>query len=194
MGQFIRRFFVYGLIFVMCFSYKAAAQQQAESGKTTRVTLGSSSGTPGTSVVVPLYFTPADGVEVESLKLVIDFVSKHLKYGKMDPGIAAEMGNVGLNAEVKEVQNEQGLENTTLTITASFPTPPEKGIPAGLLGYLTMRINEDAVPASISLRAAAEATELKTNKPITDLLATSATVDVLAPGTQPLVTCFIFSH
>ncbi|MBI1955497.1 MAG: hypothetical protein HYS38_03800 [Acidobacteria bacterium] len=172
------------------------AQQQAEAAKATRITLGSSSGTPGTSVVVPIYFTPLEGVEVGRLKLTVDFVSRNLKYSKMDPGIAAEMGKVDLSTEAKEGKNEQDLETTTLTITASFltPEPPDKGVPSGLLGYLTLKINDDARTASISLRAAAEAAELKTNKPIENVQAVSATVDVLAPGSQPLVTCFIFSH
>ena len=197
MVQFIRRsFLAVGLMLFVGLSPSAIAQQPAETTKATRVTLGSSSGTPGTSVVVPIYFTPLEGVEVGRLKLTVDFVSKNLKYSKMDPGIAAEMGKVDLNTEKKEGKNEQDLETTTLTITASFltPEPPDKGIPSGLLGYLTLKINDDAIAASINLKAAAEGAELKTNKPIENLQTTSATVDVLAPGTQPLVACFIFSH
>ncbi|MBI3894878.1 MAG: hypothetical protein HY313_03000 [Acidobacteria bacterium] len=172
-------------------SSPAMAQQQAA----TRVTLGSSSGTPGTSVVVPIYFTPVEGSEVGRLKMTIDFVSKNLKYSKLDPGIAAEMGKVDLNTEAKEGKNDQDLETTTLTVIASFltPTPPDKGIPSGLLGYLTLKINDDARTANIKLNTTAEAAELKTNKSI-DVQATSATVEVLAPGSEPLVTCFIFTH
>lgn len=202
MVQFIRKsFLVGGLMLWVWLSPSAMAQDQAaspkaEPPKATRVTLGSSSGTPDTSVVVPVYFTPLEGVEVGRLKITVDFVSKNLKYSKMDPGIAAEMGKVDLSTEVKEGKNEQGLETTILTITASFltPEPPAKGIPSGLLGYLTLNINADAREANINLKAAAEATELKTNKPIENLQASSATVDVLAPGTLPLVVCFIFSH
>lgn len=180
--------------------FPAAAQEQEDYDPktTTRVTLGSSSGTPGTSVVVPIYFMPAEGVEVGRLKLDMSFVSASLKFSKIDAGIAAELGNVDLSNELKVGENEKGLETSTLTIIASFlsPEPPQKGIPAGLLGYLTMRIDEDARPASISLHATAEAAELGSNKPLENLRAFDAKVDVLVTGSElePMVVCFFFSH
>ena len=163
---------------------------------TTRVTLGSTSGTPGTSVVVPIYFTPAEGKEVGLIKLGVNFVSRNVKYLRLDAGIAAEIGGVQLQPDAKDAKNEQGLETTTLTIQASFPgpEPPKKGIPAGLLGYLTLQIGEDARPANISLRASAEAAELGTNRPVQDLRAFDAQLEVLAAGSQPAVVCFFFTH
>ena len=191
MVSYIRRIALGSLFMLVCYIPVALAQ----GGETaTKVTLGSSSGTPGTSVVVPIYFTPTEGTEVGRLNLTVDFVSKNLKYSKMDAGIAAEMGNVDLATEAIEGENDNGLETTTLNVVASFLTPdPPKGIPSGLLGYLTMRINDDAVPANITLTAKTTATELKTNKDV-PVESVNATVDVLAAGSQPLVTCFIFSH
>ena len=200
-----RNVMVGGLLAAVCLAQAAGAQE--ESGKpeqketidpktTTRLTLGSSSGTPGASVVVPLYFTPAQGVDVGRLKLEVDYVSANLKFTKLDVGIAAEMGGVDLQIEAKDGKNEKDVETQTLRITASFlsPEPPKKGIPPGLLAYLTMKISENGRPASITLRAAAEASELGTNKPLQNVRAFEAKVDVLAPGTQPLVTCFFFTH
>ena len=163
---------------------------------TTRVTLGSSSGTPGTTLVVPIYFTPAQGMEVGRLKLDVNFVSTNLKFTKLDRGIAAELGNVDMSTDLQVGENENGVETSTLTITASFPSeePPEKGIPAGLLAYLTLRIEEEGRPASITLRASAEGSELGSNEPLDDLRAFDARVDVLAPGTEPIVACFFFTH
>lgn len=173
-----------------------AKQEQMDAKNTTRVTLGGTSGTPGTSVVVPIYFTPAEGKEVGSLKLGVNFISRNVKYSRLDAGIAAEMGGVDLHPEIKEGKNEQGLETTAVTIVASFPgpTPPPKGIPAGLLGYLTFQISESAKPASIALRATVEATELGANKPVQNLRAFDAQLDVIAPGSEPMVVCFFFTH
>lgn len=173
-----------------------AGQEAIDPKKTTRVTLGSTSGTPGTAVVVPIYFTPAEGKEVGRMKLDVNFVSRNLKFTRLDAGIAAEMGGVDLRPEAKESKNAEGLENTTLAIVASFagPEPPQKGIPPGLLGYLTFQISENARPANIAMRAAVEAVELGTNKPIEDLRAFDAQVDVLAPGSEPMVVCFFFTH
>ncbi|OFV98026.1 MAG: hypothetical protein A3F68_04340 [Acidobacteria bacterium RIFCSPLOWO2_12_FULL_54_10] len=191
MVSYFRRIALGSLFLMVCYIPVAMAQGDT---KATRITLGSSSGTPGTSVVVPIYFTPTEGTEVGKLNLTVDFVSKNLKYSKMDPGIAAEMGNVDLATDVKEGKNDKDLETTTLNIVASFLTPdPPKGVPSGLLGYLTMKINDDALTANITLTAKATATELKTNKDL-PVESVNATVDVLAPGSQPLVTCFIFSH
>ncbi len=202
------RSFVTGVFFwcmmVMVLICQAAAQEQSGEAEeapidpktTTRVTLGSSSGTPGTSLVVPIYFTPAQDLQVGRLKLDVNFVSTNLKFSKLDPGIAAELGNVEMSTEVQVGENENGLETTTLSITASFPSgePSEKGIPAGLLGYITMRIEEEGRPASITLRTTAEGSLLGSNEPLKDLRSFDAKVDVLAPGTQPIVACFFFTH
>ena len=163
---------------------------------TTRVTLGGSSGTPGTAIVVPIYFTPAEGVEVGRLKMEVNFVSANLKFDKLDRGIAAEMGNVDVTSTLKVGKNDNGVETSTVTVQAGFSSSEtaKKGILAGLLAYLTLRISDTGRPAAITLRASAEGAELGSNKPLNNLRAIDAQIEVLAPGTQPLVTCFFFSH
>ena len=177
-------------------SAKAVQSAESDPKTTTRVTLGSTSGTPGTPVVVPIYLTPASGQEVGRIKLTVDFVSTNLKFAKVERGIAAELGNVDVSADLKTGKNEKGIETSTLTILASFLSspPPATGIPAGLLGYLTLKIEEDGRPAEITLRSSAEATELKTDTPLQNLRTSDAKVEVLAPGTLPLVVCFFFTH
>ena len=76
----------------------------------------------------------------------------------------------------------------------ALPEPPKKGIPSGLLAYITMRISDNGRPASITLRTTAEAIQLGTNKKLDKLQASEATVDVIAPGSEPLVACFFFTH
>jgi hypothetical protein len=171
------------------------ANEQADPESTTRVTLGGTSGEPGANVVVPIYFSPARGIAVARLRLEVTFVSVNMKYSKLDKGIAAELGGVDVAIEVKEGKNDRDLATQTLTITASFlaPQPPPAGIPSGLLAYVTLSIGRDGRPASIGLRPTVEAT-LVAGGPVPNLRAFPTQVDVLAPGTQPLLTCFFFTH
>lgn len=170
-----------------------AQQKEPVDTKSTRVSLGSTSGTPGDSVVVPIYVTPAEGARIGSLKIEVNFVSVNLKFEKVDRGIAAEMGDVQVLSEVKDSKNDKGVETSTLLLRATAPDD-KRTIPAGLLGYITLKISDKGRPASIALRATADGTELGSSKPLTNLKALDAEVDVLAPGTQPSVACFFFSH
>jgi hypothetical protein len=190
-------------VVIMCAAFAASgftAQKEAAKGQgkeeidpktTTRITLGSSSGTPGTSVVVPIYFTPAEGVQANHVNLEVNFVSANVKLDKVERGIAAEMGDVDLKNDLKTAKNDKGVETSTLHIEAQ--APDKKPIPAGLLGYITLKISETGRPANITMRANAEASDLA-SKPISKVRGLDAQVEVLAPGTQPAVACFFFSH
>jgi hypothetical protein len=158
---------------------------------TTSIALASSSGTPGTSVVLPIYFTPADGVLVSQLKLTVTFVSANLKFDRVERGIAAEMGGVELKSELNTTKNDKNVETSTLEIHAQ--SPDKTAIPPGLLGYITLRINETGRPANISMRVNAEGLDLS-EKRLTNIRTSDAQVEVLAVGTQPAVACFFFSH
>jgi len=161
-----------------------------------KVTLGDSDGSPGETVVVPIYFTPAEGVEVGKATVTATFVSKNLKYSSLKRGLAGESGNVDIYAELEEGKNEKGLETSTLTIDASMPQgqPDKKGLPAGLLGYITFNVSQSAGPANITLRTAGQAVELETNRPVQNFQTVDAQVDILAAGSEPLYSCFFFSH
>jgi hypothetical protein len=175
-------------------SQDAKKKEEFDPKTTTRVALGSTSGTPGDAVVVPIYVTPAEGARIGTLKIEVSFVSVNLKFDKTDRGIAAEMGDVQLVSEAKESKNDKGLETSTLVLRATAPEAAKTPIPAGLLGYITLKISDKGRPASIALRAAAEGTELGSSKPLANLKALDADVEVMAPGTQPAVACFFFSH
>lgn len=171
----------------------ASPQAAVDPKTTTRLTLGSTSGEPGTSVVVPIYFTPAEQMPVGQARLTINFVSKNMKFSKIDLGAAAELGNVELKTESKDGTNEAGLETTTLTLNAAVPGGSGKAIPSGLLGYISFEISKTAVPANISLRADATAS-LASGGAAKDVRAFGAQVEVLAEGEGGMVACFFFTH
>jgi cohesin domain-containing protein len=177
----------------------AAAQDSGVEGSqknAPHLTLGDSDGSPGGNIVVPIYFAPSDAVEVGELKFDINFVSRNLKYSSVKRGLAAEAGNVDVHADSKEGKNDKGLETTTLTVVAAVAQakPGQKGIPGGLLGYITLNVSDKAGPANITLRVTAQAAEFGTKQPVANLKTTDGQVDILAAGSEPLVSCFFFSH
>jgi hypothetical protein len=166
----------------------------AQSPESSKLTLGSTSGTPGAAVVVPIYFSPAQGIAVGELELVISYVSVNLDFSKVEPGIAAELGKVDLTTQVKDGRNDKGVDTQTLTIRAQAPSSAAKGIPSGLLAYVTMLISRQGRAAAISLEPALQATELGSGRKLDKVQVTGATIDVLAEGDQPMVSCFFFTH
>ncbi|MBI4460610.1 MAG: hypothetical protein HY648_11200 [Acidobacteria bacterium] len=178
-------------------SSDASAEPQTNSADITRLILGSASGEPGETAVVPIYFTPAEGVKAGRLKITVDFVSRNLKYSRIESSAIAQDAGVDISAEAKEGKNAEGLETTTLTITASLPKPEssEKGIPFGLLGYMMLNVGAEARPAEINLRASAEARDPKSNQLLGNFEASGAVVDIIERGSQqPSLACFVFSH
>ena len=168
---------------------------EAPEREAARVSLGTTSGSAGDLIVVPIYFTPAQGVEVAHLKLEISYVSANLKFSNLEAGVAATTGGVDLHSEVKEAKNEKGIDTQTLQITASFASsePAKKGIPEGLLAYVAMKISESGRSARITLRGSAQARELGSNKALY-LRDFETSLDVFGAGAQPMLTCFFFSH
>lgn len=170
------------------------ARNEDVSDKTaTRISLGSTSGTADSSVVVPIYLSPEQG-DIGKLELQISYVSTNMKFAKLSPAMSVEQGNIHLHSEVEHGKNERGVETETLKIVASVEEFAKIGIPPGLLGYLTLRISQNGLPGSIPLLTNATATQLGTNQPFSNVKTVDAQVEVLAPGSQPLVTCFFFTH
>ena len=147
-------------------------------------------------MVVPLYFSPFESVPIGRLELEVRFVSRGLKFSRLERGSAAVAADVDLSHEIEEVKDDQGLEQSTLRIVASVSeyARPQRGIPGGLIGYITFRVEEGAGPANITLRGTAQASELGTNKSVPNVEVVSEQVEIIAAGSEPLVSCFFFTH
>jgi len=199
-SSFRSTFFVFLLLVLQAAAWAAqessGGQAAGSADPNANVVLGGGTGEPGQQVVVPIYLRPPGDATVGSLKLDITFVSVNLKFEKIEPGIAADMGNVDVKSELKTGKNDKDVETSTLTVTATAPAAgsDKKGIPAGLLAYITLQISDKGRPATIGLQTKLEATELGTNKKLVALRAADSQVEVIAPGSTPMVSCFFFTH
>ncbi len=163
-----------------------------------RISLGSQTGTPGTSIVIPLYYTPPEGGDLRSLAVEVEWVSKNLQFVRSERGISAESIGADVAGKVTGTQkDDKGIEHSTLRIDASVVEEnPKRGIPEGLLAYLTFKISSEAQAFAIELRPKLlAATEIgPAGKKISQAEVENGRVGVELPGLPPYVTCFLFSH
>jgi hypothetical protein len=186
-------FMVIGILCAIASQGQSHARVSKPAG---RIALGGGSGSPGDSLIVPVYFTAPEGIQVGQLTIMVNFVSANLKFKKVGKGIAAEMSDVDVSSSEKTDKNDKGVEVSTVTLTASAPAggTSNKGITGGLLAYLALDVSNTARPANITLRTSAEATELASNKKLEPPDTVDAKIEVIAPGDKPLTDCFFFSH
>ena len=163
-----------------------------------RIALGAQTATVGVNVVVPLYYTPAEGEELRSITVEVEWVSKHLQFVRYQRGIAAEMIGANVDAKVTGTRTDaNSIERSTLRIDASVvEEDPKRGLPEGLLAYLTFRVSPDAQAFAIELRPALVSALDISNpaKEITQAEMVNGKVSIELPGLPPYVTCFFFTH
>jgi cohesin domain-containing protein len=174
----------------------AGRGQSAQATSATRLVLGSSSGEPGSTLVVPVYLSPAPNVEIGKVEIEVNYVAANMKFVKLDAGTSSDASNVELRSDVKDGKNDKDVATQTVSIVAAVKSPEttKSGIPSGLLAFLTLELSKTARPANITLRTTATVTDLKTGKPITNLQTEEAKIEVLAEGAEPAVACFFFTH
>ena len=175
---------------------KAPGNERADSASYSKVSLASNSGPPGTVVVLPLYFTPAKGREAGRLKAEVSFPSASLKFEKIAPGVAAKKANLEVTSSTRAGKNDKGEETTALVIEASLPLSAKsgKGIPAGMLAAITLRIPDKAKPSSVNLHMTVEGTQIGSGAALSDLHVSDAKVTIVWVDAPPSISCFFFSH
>ena len=180
-----------------------ATAQQPVPPAAPRVSLAEIKTTPGASLMMPLSLTPDPKNPLRSLTVEIGFVSKSLVFQKTSRGLAAELANADIQANLIEgPPDDKGLKRATLRITASLPEPaPKEGLPDGLLAYLLFQVSEDAQPLTIKLTpAVVSANDLSTPpKKVSNVGADAGVVvieslDAVYQRLAPELACFFFSH
>jgi len=143
---------VAGALLPMPLHLKAAVLQSA-SERVPRVSLAHISTRPGAILMVPLSLAQDLENPLRSLTVDIEFVSKSLIFQKISPGMAAELVNADIQANLTEGEpDDKGLKRTKLRVAASFSeSDPKEGLPEGLLAYLLFQVSQDAKPVLIQL-------------------------------------------
>ncbi len=152
--------------------------------------------------MVPLSLTPDPENPLRSLTVDIEFVSKSLIFQKISPGMAAELVNADIQANLTEGEpDDKGLKRAKLRVAASLPeSDPKEGLPEGLLAYLLFQVAQDAKPVMIKLTPTVILAEDLSTPPkkVTSLAAEPGLVVVEALDTlyERLVpiACFFYMH
>lgn len=203
MSQEIRRRFAILLIgFVMLWPAGLSAQAQPEGEKASeeavpRVAVGEITGSPGASLMIPLYFTPDPKTPLRSIVVDIDYVSNNLKFHKAARGTAAEQAGAEISANLTDgAPDENGLIRSTLRVSASLAEETSKtGLPAGLLAFLMFDVSMDAKAFSIRLNTTVvSAEDLRDPPQVAKVNAVPGMVVVEIPDLMPEATCFFFTH
>jgi hypothetical protein len=180
-----------------------AAALQAPSQRVPRVSLGEVRAVPGASVMMPLVLTADPKNPLRSLTVDIEFVSNSLIFQKTSKGLAAELVNADVQANLTESKpNGMGLKRAKVRVTASLPDPsPKEGLPDGLLAYLLFQVSQEAKPFLIKLTPTVVGAEDLSTPPKkvgnvgTELGQVAIeSADAVYDRLAPQVACFFFSH
>lgn len=190
------------IIAIACPLFAAPLQETSgkkpESKAVPRVSLSQITGNPGSSLMVPFYYTADPKIPLRSLKVDIEFVSNHLEFQKAAPGVFPKDVIADITANVtKGTPNAKGIVRSTLHLSVALKGKNlRKGLPDGLLAFLLFQVTMDAKPFSIKLEPKVIAAEDLHTPPrkVANIAAVPGKVVVSIPNVMPEATCFFFSH
>ena len=176
----------------------SAEESQDSEESTPRVSVGEITGSPGSSLMVPLYYTADPNVPLRSLTVEIDYVSNNLEFNKASRGVVTEQVNADVTSTLTDgTPDEDGITRSKLQIATSLTEAnPQEGIPSGLLAFLLFRINPEARPFAIRLNTEVVLAEDTQTPPqqVAQVAATPGLVVVELADILPEATCFFFTH
>jgi hypothetical protein len=170
--------------------------QESASGVVPRVSLTEINGTPGASLMIPLYFTPDPNKPLRSITVDIEYVSNNLKFQKASKGVAADQAGAEITTAVTDGKpDDKGIARSKLIVTAALGQGnAAAGLPDGLLAYLLFQISLDAKPFAIKLTPTVVSAEDLKNQKVAQVGAEPGMVVVEVLDVMPEATCFFFSH
>ena len=174
---------------------KPAAPQQDPPPPPPRVAVGEITGTPGSILMLPLYYTPDPKMPVKDIVVDIEFVSNTLKFQKLSAGVAAEESGATVKGEIVDGKaDDKGLTRSKLTVTASLPSDKAAaGLPDGLLAYLLYQVSLEAKPFAIRMATSVKSAADPQMKPV-KVNAQNGLVMLELMDMMPEATCFFFTH
>ena len=171
--------------------------QESSSDGLPQVSLSDIVGSPGSSVMIPLYYTPDPNTPLRSLTVEIDYVSNNLIFQKASPGTVTEQAGADVQTALTDGSpDEKNVVRSRLRLAFSLPEEqPPKGLPEGLLAYLLFRISTEAKPFAIRLNTSViSAEDIRNPSQEAKVNAQPGMIVVEIPDMMPEATCFFFSH
>src|SRR5579885_663686 len=102
-----------------------------------RIALDQIEGSPGASLMIPLYYTPGKNEPLRALAVDIEYVSNHLKFQKAAEGVIPEGVKVNISTNVTDgAPDSKGTVRSKLHISVSEDKSATKPLPEALLTYL----------------------------------------------------------
>lgn len=168
------------LVFAVAVGVPAASLAQSS-----RFTLGSGSGGPGHSVGLPIYLTLPKDSEFERIIAIVEPTAA-LAYDRVE---AMEENSVVLRAK-ESAPGTDGKRRVEITLEGGQGKP----LQTGLAGMIYFTIDQDARPQMASLPVSEVKGFPKGSRVAENLRGDQGSVTVYEPGTEPVMTCFFFTH
>jgi hypothetical protein len=181
-------------------SNEAAAGGKQEAAKSSgsgapKIGLDEITGSPGASLMIPLYYTPAANEPMRSLTVDIEYVSSHLKFQKAAAGVIPEDLKVDISTNVTDgAPDAKGTVRSKLRVSVSVDKSSTKPLPEALLSYLLFQVTMDAKPFVIKMTPSLVSAEEMNNQKVAKFNFEPGTVTVETPDLLPEATCFFFNH
>ena len=190
-------FFVVILLLSQGEAWSAALQETPQTPPPPYLTVGAVEGSPGASLIVPLYYAADQQTPVRSFTLEIEFVSNNLEFQDASKGIVDQESLEISSSLTKGTPDSKGVTRSKLRLTAKLADENEKqGLGEGLLAYLMFQLSLEAKPFVIMLTPtviSAEDTEKPARK-VAKLGALPGSISVLSLDVTPEMSCFFFTH
>jgi len=168
-----------------------AAKEPVPEPPPPRVKLGEIAATPGSSVMVPVYFTPDPKTAIRSFTVEVQHVSNNLEFQSAVDG--AIEGLEITSSVTKGTPDEKGVTRSKFRVTVT--DKKSKGLPDGLVSFLMFNLSQDAKPFVIKLNTKAVSAEGQSAaQKVSNLNVVSGSVTVESSDVEPGMTCFFFSH
>jgi hypothetical protein len=151
-----------------------------------RLAIGSDTGMPGESVIIPLTLEHAEQQKIGSVRLMLEFPSDGVQFAEAHVSIALE--NAAGKVEAQPAQVDAGKSSVVLVVSAAKP------LPDGTIASLEFRIGEKT-EGNRDVVLHLKSVELLTTdgKKLADPDRADGKLTIsAAPPT--LVNCFFFSH
>ena len=129
------------VLYTVAFSGEVFPQQDSQ--ESTHVVISPTAGLPGQEISLPIYLEAAAGVEVGSIDLDLVFPNQRISFVTVQGSLVSEMVGAEISAEVR-VDAEDESKSVLKVSLSTFETGSPQAIPDGLLGFVTVRLAEDA--------------------------------------------------